>query len=82
MSAPVEQERAVDLVLDEPEVDVAPDLEVDEPLTPIEMLMLPGETPRQTLRRLLNEAGRARLVAMYGPGWHQKVSLADQKLPR
>jgi hypothetical protein len=80
MTAVPAEERALDLVLHEPEVDVEPELE-DEPLVPIELLMLPGETVRQTLRRLLDEQERERLAAKYGKGWNRKVSLATQKLP-
>ncbi len=80
MSSPAEETRELDLVLDEPEVDVEPDLEI-EPLVPIELLQLPGETIRQTLRRLVDEAERERKIEMYGPTWSRKIALATAKLP-
>jgi hypothetical protein len=81
MTAVPAEERAVDLVLDEPEIDVQPELE-DEPLVPIELLMLPGETPWQTLRRIANERERERLTEKYGPTWSRKLALVEEKLPR
>lgn len=83
MSAEVEvlAEHDVDLVLDAPEVDVEPDLEIEPPV-PIDALMLPGETILQCVRRLLDEAKRERLIAKYGPGWNRKLALVEEKLPR
>jgi hypothetical protein len=68
MSAGVDLIVEVDLVGDAPAIREEVDLAADAPvLTAWEALALPGETMRQTIRRLLDERARARLEALHGP---------------
>jgi hypothetical protein len=58
----------VDLVGDAPAISEEVDLVADAPvLTPWAEQALPGETMRQTIRRLLDERERTRLEALHGP---------------
>ena len=76
MTAVPAEERAVDLVLDAPEIDVEEvDLERDEPIVPPELL-LDNET-RATLRRLIHDAREAHLKGIYGENYHKNAELVE-----
>ena len=70
----------VDLVGDAPAISGEVDLVADAPvldslqLIPWEDLALPGETLRQTLRRLVDERERTRLEALHGPRWSKVIA--------
>lgn len=79
----------VDLVKDSPVVPPAEvDLVEDAPEIPpalrqsVEDFMLPGETQRQCVRRLTDEAERKRLSAVLGSRFHQSRQAVEQELAK
>ncbi|MBA3735130.1 MAG: hypothetical protein H0W90_08030 [Actinobacteria bacterium] len=75
LDAPVAPEVEVDLVADAPEIPPA--------LVSIDEVALPGETIRQTIRRLRDEAERERLIRSHGSRrWNQARLAIEQEIAK